>query len=82
MGLKRNRYFAGKILAILFVGLIFQAGSAFSQVMSLLPDTQLDRCTDVDTLWIYSDADILDVKAFDMALNFDGCDIYIKRVSK
>ncbi len=72
MGLKRNRYFTGRILAILFACLIFQAGSAFSQVMSILPGTQLDRCTDVDTLWIYSDGDILDVKAFDIKIGFDS----------
>jgi hypothetical protein len=72
MGLKRNHYFARRILAILFVVLVFHAGSAFSQVMSLLPDSQLDRCSDVDTLWIYGDSDILNVKAFDIKIGFDS----------
>jgi len=72
MGLKRNRYFIRRIFAILSVCLILHAGSAFSQVISLLPGTQLDRCTDVDTLWIYGDANIAGVKAFDIKIGFDS----------
>jgi len=57
---------------ILLVFLIFQTGTAFSQVISLLPATQLDKCGDVDTLYIYADASILDVKVFEFKIGFDS----------
>ncbi|UCC78692.1 MAG: T9SS type A sorting domain-containing protein [Candidatus Zixiibacteriota bacterium] len=72
MGLDRNYYFVGRFFVVLVTCLTLYAGPAFSQVMSLVPASQLDRCTDVDTLWIYGDADILDVKAFDIKIGFDS----------
>jgi hypothetical protein len=72
MGQKRNSYLKRRLLIILFTCLIFQAGTAVSQVISIEPGTQLDRCTDVDTLWVYGDADILGVRAFDLRIDFDS----------
>ncbi len=72
MGHDRNYYLVGRFFAILIAGLILYSVPAYSQVMSLLPATQLDKCADVDTLWIYGDSDILDVKAFDIKIGFDS----------
>jgi hypothetical protein len=72
MKIEKGSYISGKILIILFACLILFSGTAFSQVISLLPASQLDRCTDVDTLWIYGDVDILDVRAFEFKIGFDS----------
>jgi hypothetical protein len=70
MGLSKSFRFPKMVFGILIGGLILSTGPVYSQVISLLPDTQLDRCGDIDTLWVYADASILNVKAAEFKIAF------------
>jgi len=40
--------------------------------VSLTPSSQLDKCTDTDTLWIYLDEYVVDMEAFYCSLSYDN----------
>jgi len=69
---EKNHHFGNRIFIILLAILIFQTGTGFSQVISLLPASQLDKCGDVDTLYIFADANVLDVKILEFKIAFDS----------
>jgi len=46
--------------------------SALAQEVSLIPSSQLDKCNDVDTLWIYCDENIKNMEAADFKISYDS----------
>jgi hypothetical protein len=72
MGIKKDLHFPKSLIAILTICIILIAGPVSAQTISLLPATQLDKCGDVDTLYIYADASIVDVKLFEFKIGFDS----------
>lgn len=80
MGHKKTNNFTNLLRTILFAWLALQPGAAVSQVISIQPGAQVDGCTDVDTLWIFADADILAVRAFDIKIDFESAYITASNV--